>query len=114
MRSRMTRETRSFFRHRIGVAPLPKSRNRIGSVKRLPLLLMTVLLLAAATAPADEPKAPRFVVYAQFIEDTKVTLDDGSHWAMDKGDCFPVDMFKEHQTKVILKLGGSTFMTDTS
>jgi hypothetical protein len=43
-----------------------------------------------------------------------VQLDDGSEWAMDKGDCFPIDMFKEHQTKVVLKLGGATFVTDAN
>ena len=33
---------------------------------------------------------------------------------MDKGDCFPVEMFKEQQTKVVLKLGGATFPTETA
>jgi hypothetical protein len=77
------------------------------------LLLLLLLATTVCTRGAD-PKARPFVVYAQFIVDTKVQLDDGSEWAMDKGDCFPIDMFKEHQTKVILKLGGSTFITDAN
>lgn len=82
---------------------------------RFPPFLLTFLFLAATVfAQGAEPKNHRFVLYAQFILDTKVHLDDGSEWAMDKGDCFPIDMFKEHQTKVVLKLGGATFMTDAN
>jgi hypothetical protein len=69
--------------------------------------------MVATAAWAEVPLTVRpFVLYAQFTVDTQVTLDDGSSWQMDKGDCFPVDMFKEHQTKIVLKLGGSTFIAD--
>ena len=51
-------------------------------------------------------------MYAQLLENAQVTLSDGSEWAMDKGDCFPIDMFKEQQTKIVLKVGGSTFMIE--
>ncbi len=81
-------------------------------------LFFLLLLLAAAVLPAfgqapPPPAGKAFVLYAQFIEDTKVDLSDGSVWAMDKGDCFPVYMFKERQTKVVLQLGAATFMTET-
>jgi hypothetical protein len=42
-----------------------------------------------------------------------VDLSDGSKWAMDKGDCFPIYMYKERQTKVVLQLGAATFWTDS-
>lgn len=83
------------------------------SVKKIvsPILLLCLLLVGAVLARAEEPKGHRFILYAQFLEDTKVTLTDGSEWAMDKGDCFPIDMFKDQQTKVVLKLGSATFTT---
>ena len=43
---------------------------------------------------------------------TDVHLADGAHWIMDKGDTFPVVMFKDQQTKIVLQLAGTTFMTD--
>jgi len=55
-----------------------------------------------------------FVLYAMFLANTDVHLDDGahSHWIMFKGDTFPVVMFKEQQTKIVLQLAGTTFMTE--
>lgn len=84
------------------------------SVKNFPVKILSLwlLLLALVSAPAQLPQGRPFIRYAQFLEDTKVTLTDGSEWAMDKGDCFPIDMFKDQQTKVILKLGSATFTTD--
>jgi hypothetical protein len=43
-----------------------------------------------------------------------VELSDGAVWMMDKGDCFPIYMFKDHQTKVVLKLASATFQVDAS
>ena len=61
---------------------------------------------------AQEKK--RFVLYAMFLEKTPVALADGAKWMMDKGDTFPVVMFKEQQTKVILQLGGTSFLAPTN
>ncbi len=74
-----------------------------------PLLL---ILAICATSVAQEKK--RFLLYATFLEGTPVQLADGAKWAMDKGDTFPVTMFKDQQTKVILQLAGTSFMTETS
>jgi hypothetical protein len=75
-------------------------------------LTFLLIVLSFASIHAD-PEKKRYVVYAQFKEDTMVDLSDGSKWAMDKGDCFPIYMYKEHQTKVVLQLGAATFWTDT-
>jgi hypothetical protein len=69
------------------------------------LLLAILPWPALLTAPAQKP----FVLYAQFQELVTVDLSDGAKWVMDKGDCFPIYMFKEHQTKVVLQIGSSTF-----
>jgi hypothetical protein len=74
--------------------------------------LSCLLVIGAVSARAQQPAGRPYIRYAQFLEDTKVTLTDGSEWAMDKGDCFPIDMFKDQQTKVVLKLGSATFTTD--
>ena len=74
------------------------------------LLLFSLLIPAwAQNTPASATPKP-FVLYAQFLEETKVELSDGAVWLMDKGDCFPIYMFKENQTKVVLKLASATFM----
>jgi hypothetical protein len=86
------------------------------TVKTLYALLFTLLLAAAlplhaqTTVRAQKP----FELYAQFLQDTRVELSDGAVWMMDKGDCFPVYMFKDHQTKVVLKLASATFQVDAS
>lgn len=88
--------------------------NLIPAVNRLCLLLAFLLtLVLLANAEEAKPKK-RFVLYAQFLEDTPVELSDGAKWMMDKGDCFPVYMFKEKQTKVVLQLASATFWTDAS
>ena len=63
----------------------------------------------ALAAPAREYK-----LYAALTEDMPVELSDGAKWMMDKDDVFPVLMFKDSQTKVVLALAGATFVTDTS
>ncbi|MEI9894988.1 MAG: hypothetical protein WDN28_14140 [Chthoniobacter sp.] len=55
-----------------------------------------------------------FVLYAVFTADTGVQLADGPRWKMDKGDTFPLVMFKERQTKVVLQLAGTTFTTEAA
>jgi len=79
-------------------------------VNRFLLLLIATLLLPCALR-AGEKK--HFVLYATLNTETRVEMADGSHWIMDKGDTFPVIMFKEHQTKAILQLAGTSFWVDT-
>jgi hypothetical protein len=75
------------------------------------LALALVILLSLGTfASAKEKK--RFVLYATMIESTPVQLADGARWQMDKGDTFPVIMFKEQQTRIVLQLAGTSFITD--
>ena len=78
----------------------------------LPLLVVLIALAFPARAAEGSEAKKRFVLYAQFLEDTPVELSDGAQWVMDKGDCFPIYMFKEQQTKVVLQLASATFWTD--
>lgn len=75
------------------------------------LLLALGLPLQAQTSVRDQKP---FELYAQFQQDTRVELSDGAVWMMDKGDCFPVYMFKDQQTKVVLKLASATFQVDAA
>ncbi len=70
--------------------------------------LLAILLLAFCTVQAGA--AERVVLYARLLEDLNVELTDGSVWAMDKGDCFPVVAYKDAHTKLILRLAGATFV----
>jgi hypothetical protein len=79
-------------------------------VKRL-LLFLAVVFLGCALR-AEEKK--RFVLYAVLTENSNVQLADGSKWMMDKGDTFPVVMFKEQQTKIVLQLAGTSFMIEAA
>jgi hypothetical protein len=72
--------------------------------------LHLVLLLAACAVPAN---AREFKLYAVLLQDLPVELSDGARWMMDKGDVFPVLMYKESQTKIVLQLAGANFMTET-
>ena len=72
-------------------------------------LLVIVLTFALATGL----NAREYKLYAALVEDIPVELSDGAKWMMDKGDVFPVLMFKESQTKVVLQLAGANFITDT-
>lgn len=83
---------------------------------KLALTLFLALCLAPLSADAQSKAKTkrRYVLYASFLEDTGVKLADGAEWMMDKGDSFPVLMFKEMQTKVVLQLAGTTFWTDAS
>jgi lipopolysaccharide export LptBFGC system permease protein LptF len=71
-------------------------------------LFFSFLISVSTFAPAQEKK--RFMLYAALREGTPVQLTDGSKWHMDKGDTFPVVMFKDQQTKVVLQLAGTSFM----
>ena len=72
---------------------------------------LTIFLLAVLALPTT---AREYKLYAALIDDMPVELSDGAKWMMDKGDVFPVLMFKESQTKVVLQLAGANFLTDTS
>ncbi len=86
------------------------ARNTSRIVNRLALACFA--LVFGCSLQAAEKK--RFVLYAMFVANTDVHLADGAHWIMDKGDTFPVVMFKEQQTKIVLQLAGTTFMTDAA
>ena len=73
------------------------------------ILLIFMLLAFGCTTRAADKK--HFVLYATLVTDTPVQLSDGARWMMDKGDTFPVVMFKDQQTKVILQRAGTTFST---
>jgi len=79
-------------------------------VNRLVLILLTLVL--AGNLHGAEKK--HFVLYAMFTADTGVQLADGPRWMMDKGDTFPLVMYKEQQTKVVLQLAGTTFTTEAA
>jgi len=78
----------------------------------LPTLILSLALLAPAMAEPKEKKP--YTLYAQFTEDTEVQLSTGARWMMDKGDCFPVYMFRDQQTKLILRLASATFTTEAT
>ena len=73
-------------------------------------LFFALLGLVLASAQAGEKKP--FVLYGTLLETLPVDLADGAQWMMDKGDTFPVVMFKEQQTKIVLQLAGTTFVLD--
>ncbi|MEO6789027.1 MAG: hypothetical protein ABI318_23125 [Chthoniobacteraceae bacterium] len=70
--------------------------------------LVAILLLALCTLQAGAGE--RVVLYAQLLQDLNAELTDGSKWAMNRGDCFPVVAYKESHTKLILRLGGAQFV----
>lgn len=78
------------------------------------LFLAFAFILGFAPAGAKEKTKKQLVLFATLLENTPVTLDDGARWMMDKGDTFPVLMFKEQQTQVILQLAGSRFLIPTN
>jgi hypothetical protein len=82
-------------------------------VKRL-IFFILVLVLGCSAARAAEKEKKHFVLYAMFMANTRVQLTDGTEWIMDKGDTFPLMMYKEHGTKVVLQLSGTSFLTSTA
>ncbi len=71
--------------------------------------ILRMFLFAALAFTAD---AREYKLYATLTEDTPVELSDGGRWMMDKGDVFPILMFKDSQTKVVLQIAGASFLTD--
>ena len=74
------------------------------------------LLLAAAAAlalPVQSAEKKHFALYGMLLDSLPVDLADGAQWMMDKGDTFPVVMYKDQQSKVILQLAGTSFVIET-
>jgi hypothetical protein len=76
-------------------------------------LLLLFIVSGLALSPASGGEKKPYILFATLLENTPVDLADGAKWIMDKGDTFPVIMFKEHQTKAILQLAGTSFWVDT-
>ncbi|EDY19287.1 hypothetical protein CfE428DRAFT_2972 [Chthoniobacter flavus Ellin428] len=74
------------------------------------ILLIFLALILGGSVQAGPPKK-HFVLYAMLTADTPVLLSDGARWMMDKGDTFPVVMYKDDYTKLVLQLAGTTFIT---
>jgi hypothetical protein len=72
------------------------------------MLCFFFLAALSLAAPAREYK-----LYAALLEDVPVELSDGAKWMMDKGDVFPVLMYKDAQANVVLQLAGANFMIET-
>lgn len=73
--------------------------------------LIAVLLLALCSAQSGA--AEHVTLYARLLEDLAVELTDGSKWAMEKGDCFPVVAYKESHTKLVLRLASTNFVVSS-
>ena len=71
------------------------------------LVIFSILVFTCAAAYAAGKK---LLLFAVLTQDTQVELADGAKWMMDKGDAFPLVMFKEQQTKLVLQLAGTTFI----
>lgn len=79
---------------------------------RLKFLLVFLAVLVCVSAPTRSAEKKRFALYGMLLETLPVDLADGAQWMMDKGDTFPVLMFKEQQTKVMLQLAGTSFVVE--
>jgi hypothetical protein len=82
-------------------------------VSRLSSKMKTLLLSLCVAALAAAASAKEFKLYAILLEETRVDLEDGATWLMDKGDVFPVVMYKDMQKNIILQLAGTKFRTET-
>lgn len=75
--------------------------------------MKTVVALLSLLIVGLGAQAKEFKLYATLLEDMPVQLGDGAKWMMEKGDVFPVVMYKEMQTKIVLQLAGTQFWTDS-
>lgn len=86
-------------------------------LNRFRFLLFAIFIVISPEAFAQTeivaPTRKPYVAYAKFIERAQVELGTGAVWMMDKGDCFPIYMFKNQQKKIILRLGDTFFSTET-
>ncbi len=81
--------------------------------RRVKFFHILVFALLASLPAADAQGKKRYILYATLLDDTPVELSDGAHWMMDKGDSFPLLMFKDQQTAVVLQLAGTSFRVET-
>jgi hypothetical protein len=82
----------------------------------LKIFLCILTFFASLISPSTQasPVAKkRYVLYATLLDTLPVDLADGAQWMMDKGDTFPVLMFKDQHSRVILQLVGTNFSVDT-
>jgi hypothetical protein len=77
-------------------------------------LLLIFIVSGLTLSPARSAEKKHYILFATLLEKTPVELADGAKWIMDKGDTFPVIMFKEGQTKVVLQLAGTSFWMDAN
>lgn len=68
------------------------------------------MLLALSCSLPAEGASKKLLLFAMLTQDTPVELEDGAKWLMDKGDAFPVVMYKEAGTKLVLQLAGTSFL----
>ena len=78
----------------------------------LKFLVVFLAFLVCVSAPARAAEKKRFALYGMLLETLPVDLADGAQWMMEKGDTFPMIMFKEQQTKVLLQLAGTNFVVE--
>ena len=76
------------------------------------LLCLFLAILLCVPAPGHSAAKKRFALYAMLLDTLPVDLADGAQWMMDKGDTFPVVMYKDQQTKVVLQLAGTSFVIE--
>lgn len=108
---RCARKAKKNFRASAGpFSPVDFPRRPAENLRAVHRLLSIFILLAVLCAPSVAEEKKRFVLYASLLESTGVQLADGAKWMMDKGDTFPVMMYKEQHTKLLLQLAGTTFL----
>lgn len=100
-----------FRRQRAACALIFTARQRNSG--RVKFLFLILVVLVIALVPAQSAEKKRFSLYGMLLDNIPVDLADGAQWMMDKGDTFPVIMFKDSQTKVILQLAGTSFLVET-
>lgn len=76
--------------------------------------LFGALILGLWSAASADAAGKKLLLFAMLTQDTRVELEDGAKWMMDKGDAFPVVMYKEAGTKLVLQLAGTTFLIPTA
>lgn len=74
------------------------------------LTFFYLLTFALSSAHLADAAGKKLLLFAMLTQDTPVDLEDGAKWMMDKGDAFPVVMYKEAGTKLVLQLAGTTFL----
>ena len=80
---------------------------------RVKFFYLLFFMLLASLADSEAQGKKRYILYATLLDDTPVELSDGANWMMDKGDSFPLLMFKDEQTAVVLQLAGANFRVET-